>query len=389
VKMVSRFAFLVLLVPLLVSMLPTAAYAADDWDVANGHFFSQTGGGGGKGYAVTDEGGVRFWSEFQRLGGVAAVGYPASRRFTWDGFTVQVFQRVVFQWHADTGTVAFVNTFDRLHDLGKDDWLLAAKQTPRPAQFDEAGKGWDQVVAGRLALLDAAPAIKAKYYGVVGDPIQANGLPTSAVTDMGNHLALRAQRVEFQLWKQDVPWAKAGTVTVALGGDIAKEAGILPDAGALQPGTPDELAKGVVAPQVNWVVHQDGEKSFKYPADWVAGTEGGLNAYWSKDEKAIFFYMAPFNMGANFNQQDFITTGVKAAAGDATVTYGARSTETINGYPADVQTVEYSDGIHGVVVTIKKGSKIHLIIALEANGSEATYGPILTAMVDSYTPLGS
>src|SRR5262249_59322679 len=95
VKMVSRFALLVLLVPLLVSMLPTAAYAADDWDVANGHFFSQTGGGGGKGYAVTDEGGVRFWSQFQRLGGVAAVGYPASPPLTWDGFTLPVFQRVV------------------------------------------------------------------------------------------------------------------------------------------------------------------------------------------------------------------------------------------------------------------------------------------------------
>ncbi len=63
---------------------------------------------------------------------------------------------------------------------------------------------------------------------MVGDPIQANGLPVSDVVDMGNHFALRTQRVVFQEWKEDVPWAQRGTVTVALGGDIAKEAGILP-----------------------------------------------------------------------------------------------------------------------------------------------------------------
>ncbi len=229
---------IVFLMSLVLGLLPSVSFAAsDDWDIPGGHFFTQTGGGGGLGYAVTDEGGILFWSAFQRFGGVQAVGYPASQRFQWDGFTVQVFQRVVFQWHPDTGTVAFVNTFDRLHDLGKDDWLYTMRQVPRPIQLDEQGKTWDQIVAGRLALLDAAPAIKAKYYDVVGDPIQANGLPTSAVTDMGNHLALRAQRVEFQLWKQDVPWAKAGTVTVALGGDIVKEAGILPDQGALEPTT--------------------------------------------------------------------------------------------------------------------------------------------------------
>ena len=85
----------------------------------------------------------------------------------------------------------------------------------------------------RLGVLDAYPAIKAKYYAVVGDPIQANGLSTTDVVDQGNHFALRCQRVVFQQWKQDVPWAAKGQVTVALGGSIAKEAGLLP-AGATQ-----------------------------------------------------------------------------------------------------------------------------------------------------------
>jgi hypothetical protein len=126
------------------------------------------------------------------------------------------------------GQAYFVNVFDRLHDLGKDDWLLAARQTPRhdPTLGD---------LGARLALLDERPAIKAKFNAVVGDPLQANGAPTSRVQDMGNHYALRAQRVVFQEWKEDVPWARKGQVTVALGGDIAKEAGILPDPAALRP----------------------------------------------------------------------------------------------------------------------------------------------------------
>ncbi len=383
----KRFSSILVLVALVVSLLPSAAFAADDWDVPGGHFFTQTGGGGGNGYSVTDDASAKFWSEFQRLGGVAAVGYPASRRFSWDGFTVQVFQRVIFQWHADTQSVQFVNVFDRLGDLGKDDWLLTVKQTPKRAQFDEQGKSWDQVVAGRLALLDTAPAVKAAYYNVVGDPIQANGLPTSALTDMGNNYSLRAQRVVFQLWKQDVPWAKAGSVTVALGGDIAKDAGILPDQGALQPGTPDEIANGVVQPQVQWATHTDGEKVFKYPADWIAGTEGGLNGYWSKDDKAIFLYMAPFNMGASFNQQDFITGVAKSIANDPTMTFTTRNSTTINGFPADFQYYETSQ-VSGVIVTIQKGDRLHVIIADWLKSDAATYQPIIMAMIQSYTPQG-
>jgi hypothetical protein len=215
---------------------PTSAAA--DFDIPGGHFFTQTGGGGGKGYAVTDDAGGRFWSELQRLGGVQAVGFPASQRFQWDGFTVQVFQRVIFQWHPEQNAVVFVNVFDRLHDLGKDDFLMNVHQIPPPRSFDDAGKPFDQVEAAHLAVLDPFPALKAAYFGVVGDPVQANGLPTSDVVDEGSVLVVRAQRVALQQWKVDQPFAKAGQVTVALGGDIAKEAGILPDPAALQPTLP-------------------------------------------------------------------------------------------------------------------------------------------------------
>ncbi|MCX6020248.1 MAG: CAP domain-containing protein, partial [Chloroflexi bacterium] len=210
---------------LTLTALPPVSHAeAQDWDIPGGHRFTQAGG-----YDVIDNDGVPFWREFRRLGGVQAVGYPVTGRFQWDGFTVQVMQRAIFQWRPEAGQVYFVNVFDRFTESGKDDWLTAVRQTPKPvpASFDD-GKNWNQIVLARLSLLDANPAIRSKYFSVVGDAVMMNGLPTSQVTDMGNNYTLRAQRVVFQQWKENVPWAKAGEVTVALGGAIAKEAGLLP-----------------------------------------------------------------------------------------------------------------------------------------------------------------
>lgn len=250
-RRLARALALALVVGLLPGLLPVATAAqeapgAPDVAIANGRFYTQAGGGGGKGYAVTDDGGVRFWSEFRRLGGVESVGYPASQRFAWDGFTVQVFQRVVFQWRPESNRVAFVNVFDRLHELGKDDWLAQAKMTPPPRAFDDRGKPFDQVVRERLALANANGALGQAYAQAAGglSAIEANGLPVADVVDMGSALVLRNQRTVLQLWKTDVPWAKAGQVTVALGGDIAKEAGLLPDPAALLPTDPPPARGG-------------------------------------------------------------------------------------------------------------------------------------------------
>ncbi|MBI2935006.1 MAG: N-acetylmuramoyl-L-alanine amidase, partial [Chloroflexi bacterium] len=79
----------------------------------------------------------------------------------------------------------------------------------------------------RLALLDANPAIKSRYLGTP-DALNVYGLPVSRVVDNGNHFVVRFQRTVMQQWKVDVPWARAGQVTIANGGDIAKEAGLLP-----------------------------------------------------------------------------------------------------------------------------------------------------------------
>jgi hypothetical protein len=202
-----------------------------DFDIPGGHFFTQTNGrkDGSAGFSVTNEGGIPFWDAFQRLGGVDVLGYPVTRRFESDGFTVQAFQKMVLQWRPDQGNqFFFLNTFDVLHDRGRDDWLEVFRQTPRP--FDTApdnGLPWDRVVARHLQLLDKVPgALKERF---MADPqwLDHYGLPV-ATQDYPNSVVVRAQRATFQYWKEAVPWAAKGDVTVANGGDLTKEAGLWP-----------------------------------------------------------------------------------------------------------------------------------------------------------------
>lgn len=223
---------LIMVLSMVLAALPMGASAAAlDWDITNGHYFTQTNGQpegtSQAGYSVTNNDGVPFWDEFKRDGGLRIVGYPMSQRFMWDGFVTQVFQKAIFQWKPVDQRVDFINAFDQMSLAGKDDWLLNFKSTPKPldaATFD-AGKTWDQIVAARLALLNANPAIKA-VYNSVPDPIRLFGLPTSQVVDNGNHYAIRLQRAVIQQWKVAMPWAAAGQVTIANGGDVSVQAGM-------------------------------------------------------------------------------------------------------------------------------------------------------------------
>ena len=117
--------------------------------------------------------------------------------------------------------------------------MLTVRQVPGIADWSaDSGRWWEETVAAHQALLDGNPAIQAAYYAVP-DPITLYGLPMAPVTDLGNVLVLRAQRVVIQQWKEAVPWAAAGQVTVANGGDVAKEAGLLPAAAIVPtPATP-------------------------------------------------------------------------------------------------------------------------------------------------------
>lgn len=208
-------------------LLPRVALAQQpDWPIDGGHFFTQTSPTPGLGYTVTDEAGLPFYTTFRQLGGVPAVGFPISNRLIWNGQMTQVFQRAVFTWNPRTSQVEFLNVLDLLHDQGRDGWLATIRAVPQPLgpEFDR-GRSWDQVVEIRQSLLARAPAMQQLYFAVP-DPIALYGLPTSQLTDQGNHWSIRLQRAVFQQWKTDMPWAKAGEVTIANAGDLAKEAGV-------------------------------------------------------------------------------------------------------------------------------------------------------------------
>jgi hypothetical protein len=212
-----------------------------DWPLANGHFFKQTVSRHfawcDDGYAVTNSDGIPFWDTWQRLG-FENVGYPISDRYMRRGFVTQAFQKVIIQWQPGKG-VYFVDIFDELHDAGLDEEMRFRFSTPRQldSSFDTGALTehwedipedvrWRLIVERRLALLDDNPAIKARYYAAP-DPLLRYGLPTSRVRDHGNNFAIRTQRAVLHQWKHDVPWAKAGEVTIANGGDIANELGLL------------------------------------------------------------------------------------------------------------------------------------------------------------------
>ncbi|MGB0388957.1 MAG: neutral zinc metallopeptidase [Ardenticatenaceae bacterium] len=223
----------VLLAVLLTMQWATTAEAAPTAQEPSCISSSATTGGGQYVFYVCDDAQARFRTAYEGWG-LQKVGYPISQRYSYNGFVMQAFQKAIMQWRPETQSVALVNIFDELHQAGVDKLLLQHRQVPL-----QLPDGWDgdlpfeEVVKKRVALLTVRPALLDTYLAS-SDPLTFYGLPTSEVTDMGNHYAVRLQRAVLQEWKQDVPWARAGQVTIANGGDIAKELGGIPDV-ALQP----------------------------------------------------------------------------------------------------------------------------------------------------------
>jgi hypothetical protein len=197
----------------------------------SGRFFTQANGfplgTSPKGFWVVNDAKAPMWNEYQRLGGVLTLGYPVSRRFKWDRFECQAFQKGVLQWRSEEERASLANVFDLISAAGKDEWLLSKWGVPRqlPAGFDE-GKAWDDIVQSRIALLEVRPAIRDAYFNVEA-PLHWYGLPTSRAEDIGPAYVIRLQRAVLQEWKAKTPWAEAGQVTIANGGDLTKDAGLM------------------------------------------------------------------------------------------------------------------------------------------------------------------
>src|SRR5581483_9425682 len=102
---VASFRDLAVLAP---SLPPTVAGPAD-YDIPDGHFFTQGTGRPAdqdpSGFSVTNADGLRFWDAWQRMG-TDSLGYPVSQRFTWNGTVTQVFEQGLLQ--GVPGGVGFV-----------------------------------------------------------------------------------------------------------------------------------------------------------------------------------------------------------------------------------------------------------------------------------------
>ncbi|MBM4436492.1 MAG: hypothetical protein FJ029_04500 [Actinobacteria bacterium] len=226
---------------LVVSTGARARAQGGDYAVAYGRVYTQTAGANAPedaGFLISDRDGVPFWTEFQRRGGPDVLGYPVTQRFEWKGFATQALQKAVFQWRPEIEAVVLVNIMDELSAAGLDP-LLEQRLTPPWRKFEESGLPWEGVQRQRLALLDASAPLKAFYFGR-SDWLDWFGLPTSEVVAYRDVVTIRLQRTVLQLWRQDTPWARAGAVTAANAGDLAKQHGLFPRAATVPavPGDP-------------------------------------------------------------------------------------------------------------------------------------------------------
>ena len=190
-------------------------------------------------YDVTNDYGILFADEFERLGGAEALGYPASYRFRLDdGFVYQVTQGALLQWRPEVRKAYLGNTFEMLEKAGYDQWLLDTKGIPLPIKEDGSGGDWNRARQTRLAWL-TNQKITAKYLanpnpeGIASwsedRAIELYGLPMSYPEKHGPFVTQRFQRVAFQLWVDEVEGMPVvGTVVRVLGGDLLKEACLVP-----------------------------------------------------------------------------------------------------------------------------------------------------------------
>ena len=228
-------------------------------------------------YEVTNDDGILFADEYERLGGVDTLGHPASYRFTLgDGFTYQVTQRALLQWRPEANSAYLGNIFQMLEQAGLDEWLLHEKGIPLPIKDDGAGGDWNKAKEARLSWL-TNEQIKAKYLAnpnpgaiagwSVNRSIELYGLPMSRPERFGPFISQRFQRVAFQFWVEEVPGSPApGTVIGVLAGDLLKQAGLVPPAGLNVADRPVVVAP-TPAPATRLTVHDAWDASPAWSPD--------------------------------------------------------------------------------------------------------------------------
>ncbi len=250
--MIKRITAIVIL--LVIAAIPSlvAAEPPTEYEIADGYFYTQGNGldssNTQKGYRLTNEDGIPFYTEFRRLGGVPVLGYPISQRFKFQERTTQLTQRAVLQWDDAEGKVIVFDTLDYLSERGWDDWLKEYKSIPRRliTEGSEDEQDPDVFEKTHMALLDQDPQIKS-FYQTSDDPIALYGLPMSDAEDLGPFVVMRFEKMVLQRWEVDTDWANAGDITPVNVGEIVKDLGILPDAPLVPEDAPEPAPRRAMA----------------------------------------------------------------------------------------------------------------------------------------------
>ena len=203
--------------------------------ISDGCLFTNTGSDTSDpndGFAVTNADGVPMW-DFVRELDAGAVGYPISQRWLDGPFTLQAFQKVILQWDPAQQRMNYYNTMDAL--ANRYPHIELPNVPAHQVLAADASADFETVKRNHLAILDANPAIEARFLGepdwlnLFGLPIryeerEVNGNP------QGLQL-LRAQRAVFAIWNVPAPGTTLGEVLLQNVPDKVKQLGnvIVPD----------------------------------------------------------------------------------------------------------------------------------------------------------------
>ena len=207
-----------------------AAVTMPDWDVPDGHFYTQTaprGSAADSGFVVSNTGGATLWREFKALGGPAQLGFPISTRWEVNGETFQATESALLQWAPGASEAQLYPVFRLFAEYGMDDWL-EAQGIPRtsPELLTER----DLSVVRRHAWL-TNPTLRTAYWSHfdVQGP-RRFGLPMSEPVRLGPYISQRFERAVLQLWVDHVPGQpEAGSLVLVQTGDLLRRSSMIPE----------------------------------------------------------------------------------------------------------------------------------------------------------------
>jgi len=209
------------------------ASTVPDWDVPNGHFFTQTAGADApadSGFLVSNADGVSFWRDYKEMGGPAVLGYPISGRFERDGKHFQATQAALLYWDAPASRTSIYPLFRALAEMEMDGWLEAIGIPAAAPELAEELMGESSVpLADRHEWL-THPSLRGAYWAAYElEGPRRFGLPMSEPQRFGPYLAQRFERAVLQLWLDDLPNMPAsGTISMVQIGDLLDETELLP-----------------------------------------------------------------------------------------------------------------------------------------------------------------